>query len=83
MALDQTNTLHLVWHIDDGERGLRDVYYAEFTNAEMDASEGAVVTSIPLNDSADLSQPVVGLMMAISMFFGTVISLVALKLELA
>ncbi len=60
VAAEQTNALHLTWHIDDYERGLRDVYYAEFTNADLGASDGDLITSIPLNDSTDLSPPVVG-----------------------
>ena len=60
LAIDQTNTLHLIWHFDVHERSERDIYYAQFANAEMQASEGSVVTIHVLNDSEDLSRSVIG-----------------------
>lgn len=60
LAWDETGVLHLVWHVDDGVRGVRDIFYTGFPHAVVEASDGFLLTTHGRSDSASYSQPVVG-----------------------
>jgi len=60
MTLDETGIMHLVWYYDDTNRGVRDIYYGSFPNAEMVASDGSVRSTHGRSQNASYSQPVVG-----------------------
>jgi len=60
LALDETGVLHLIWYVDDGRRGVRDIFYADFPQAAVGPSDGFLLTTYGRSDSASYSRPVVG-----------------------
>jgi len=60
LALGETGVLHLIWYVDDGKRGVREIFYADFPQAMVETSDGLLLTTFGRSDSASYSRPVIG-----------------------